>query len=153
LCDYPKSTVPDDSEFEFLGSGVSRWVYRSKVDGRVYKIGQASCNKTEAEAAAWLHEHSRIPCVFWPTFIVHNDMDPDGWYNVSETDYIECEGIAAYNIPPSVRRALHAIGVTDLHGGNVWRWRGMIAVIDMGYAHLECVKAGHSYRTCRGNGH
>ena len=133
-CDYNYKDEIDYDRWEFLGAGVSRYAYLCKVDGMVYKYGNSSCNRTEMEAAAWLRQNKPLPGIFWPTFKVYEFgyLRP----SVSETVYLRNEGYLEWNTSEYMwfKHALVCVAVTDLHPGNVWRWRGMMTIVDLGYA-------------------
>lgn len=122
------------TDFKYLGAGVSREAFLGP-DGNVYKLGNAGCNRTEAEAAAWFkNKFGPTPGIFIPDFI-HYEETVIGSRSVSETVYLPPDENQPWEHPGRLAflRKLGKCGLTDSHGANVYVWRGMLTCIDWGY--------------------
>jgi hypothetical protein len=127
-----------DSTFKFIGSGISRNAYLSRIDGMVYKYGHHSCNVDEMNAAARLNNLFHKPGVFIPSFIVYDETELYG-RSVSETVYLPKHSELHWSDSRYrwFTRMLDEVGVTDTHSGNVYLYKDILVCIDLGYSTIN----------------
>ena len=134
-CDY----VVNDSDWEYLGAGVSRVGYLHKPTATVYKVpfglytDNSRINYEEAAASAYLRENYKIPGIIWPEFTIHNIAA--AW--ISEVAYFENDSEMDMNDPRYqwINTLFMSLGMNDLwiNHSNVKFCKGFVIPIDLGY--------------------